>query len=220
MKELTIKASLRDKVGKAEAGRLRRKGMVPCVLYGVEKDSVALMIVRKDLEKLLSQTRSVFNVDYENKQQPSVVKEIQYHPVRGDILHVDMQRVQAGQEINVTVPINFVGNAPGVKAGGIFQEIRSELEITCLPKDIPEEIVVDISLLEIGDSIHISELKLENITIRAEAESTLCLVAVPKKLEELLPEEEEEEVEEEEAEPEVISKGKEEEEEEESKKEE
>jgi large subunit ribosomal protein L25 len=215
MQEHKIKASLRDNVGKAEAKRLRRKGMIPCILYGIEEDSVPLMVVRKDFEKLLSQTRSVFIVDYDKAQQPSVVKDIQYHPVRGDILHVDIQRVKAGQEINVAVPINFVGNAPGVKAGGIFQELRSELEITCLPKFIPEEITVDISKLEVGDAIHVSDLQLENITIRADAESTICLVAAPKKIEELLPEEEEEEIEEEEAEPEVISKGKEEKEEEE-----
>ena len=208
MKEHKIKASLRDTVGKAEAGRLRRKGMIPCVLYGVEKESVALMVVSKDFEKLLSQTRSVFTVDYEDHQQPSVVKDIQYHPVRGDILHVDMQRVKAGQEINVAVPINFIGDPPGVKSGGIFQELKAELEITCIPKYIPEEIVVDISQLEVGDSIHVSDLKLENITVRADAESTICLVAAPKKIEELIPEEEVEEVEEEEAEPEVISKGK------------
>ena len=211
MQEHKITASLRNKIGKAEAGRLRRKGLIPCVLYGVEEDSVPLTIVRKDFEKLLSQTRSVFTVDYDNNQQPSVVKDIQYHPVRGDILHVDMQRVKAGQEINVAVPINFVGNAPGVKAGGIFQELKSELEITCIPKYIPEEIVIDISQLEVGDSIHVNDLNLENIIIRADAESTICLVAAPKKIEELIPEEEAEEVEEEEVEPEVISKGKEEE---------
>ncbi len=138
--------------------------------------------------------------------QKSVIKEIQYHPVKGDIIHVDFMRIKAGQEIHVTVPLKFVGEAPGIKLGGVFQMIKSDLDISTLPKYMPNEIEVDISEMEIGDTIHISDLNLENITIILEPETTLCSIAMPKKIEEVVEEAEEgEEIEGEEAEPEVIS---------------
>jgi large subunit ribosomal protein L25 len=205
MSELHIKAKIRDSAGKSHARRLRRAGEIPCVLYGIEKDNVQLALPRHEFEKLLSETRSVFVVDYGDTKQRTVVKEIQYHPVKGDMIHVDLIRVKAGQELTVSVPLSFVGNAAGVKMGGIFQEIRAELEITCLPKYLPNELEIDISHLEIGDSIHVGDLKFDHITIDAEPELSICSIVVPKKVEELLPEAEEEEGEEEEAaEPEVI----------------
>jgi large subunit ribosomal protein L25 len=206
MSELHIKAKVRESSGKSHARRLRRSGQIPCVLYGIEKDSVQLSLPQREFEKLLSETRSVFVVDYADKKQRTVVKEIQYHPVKGSMIHVDLIRVKAGQELTVSVPLKFVGNAVGVKMGGIFQEIRAELEITCLPKYLPDELEIDITNLEIGDSIHIRDLNFEHITIHAEPDLTICSIVVPKKVEELLPEAEEEEGEEEEAaEPEVIS---------------
>jgi large subunit ribosomal protein L25 len=208
MQESEIKATLRTTSGTAEARRLRRGGKVPCIMYGVEENTIPLAVDRKELEKLLAEARSVFVVDYEQTKQRSVVKDIQYHPVRGDIIHIDLQRIKAGQEISISIPLKFIGDAPGVKAGGIFQEQYSELDVTCLPKYLPDEIEVDISKLEIGDAIHVSDLNLENITVKAEPETTLCSVAVPKKIEEVVPEEEEEEELEEEAEPEVIGKAK------------
>jgi large subunit ribosomal protein L25 len=175
-------------------------------LYGVEKDCVALSINKKELDKLLSETHSVINVKFDGNEQKSVFKEIQYHPVKGDIIHVDLQRIKAGQEISVSVPIKFVGEAPGIKTGGLFQTIKSELDISTLPKYLPNEIVIDISSLEIGDTVHVSDLQLENITIHLDTEELICSVILPKKVEEPVEVEEElEEVEEEAEEPEVIS---------------
>lgn len=205
MKESQLSARLRQDKGKGPSRRLRRKGEVPCVLYGIEKDSLKLSINRKELEKLLGEAHSVIEINYDDTKQSAVIKDIQYHPVRGDIIHIDLQRIKAGQEISVAVPLKFVGVAPGIKMGGIFQELKSELEITCLPKYIPNEIEVDVSMLNIGDAIHISDLNIENIIIRADKKTTLCSVAAPKKIEEVVTAEVEEEEEEEEAEPEVIS---------------
>jgi large subunit ribosomal protein L25 len=205
MQESQLKARLREGTGKGPSRRLRRKGEVPCVLYGIKKDTIKLSINRKELEKLLGEAYSVIEIIYDNIKQSAVIKDIQYHPVKGDIIHLDLQRIQAGQEITVAVPLKFVGVAPGVKMGGIFQELRSELEITCMPKYIPNEIEVDISEMNIGDAIHISDLNLENISIRADKKMTLCSVAAPKKIEEVVTAEEVEEEEEEEVEPEVIS---------------
>ena len=207
MSEPVLNAELRQITGKAESRRIRTTGRVPCILYGVEKDSVSLTVNRKEFEKLMSETRSVFVVDFKEKQQRSVVKEIQYHPVRGEIIHVDLLRVKAGQEINVSVPLKFSGESPGVKVGGVFQELKTDLDITCLPKYMPNDIEIDISELNIGDSIHVSDLQLDNITVKNDPSTSLCPVVPPRKIEEVEPEtdEELEEEEEETAEPEVIT---------------
>lgn len=205
MSEPNIKATIRESVGKSHARRLRRKGEIPCILYGVEKDTVRLSISHRDFERLLSETRSVFIVDFGDTKQRSVIREIQYHPVKGDMIHVDFLRVKAGQEINVSVPLKFIGNAEGEKLGGVFQELKVDLEITCLPKYLPDNLEIDISELDLGDSIHVSDLNFENITIKAEPSTAVCTVAMPRKIEEELPVEgEEEEIEEEDAEPELV----------------
>jgi large subunit ribosomal protein L25 len=209
MSEQELKATTRVDIGKANVRRLRRTGFVPCTIYGVEDKSVSLTINRKELEKLLSEAHSVIKLTNDGNEQRCVIKEIQYHPVKGDIIHLDLQRIKAGQEIQLSVPIKFVGEAPGVKVGGVFQTIRAELDISTLPKYLPNEIEIDISTMELGDSMHISDLKLENITINHDLDSSICSIVLPKKVEEPIAEEEEGEeleVEEEEAaEPEVIS---------------
>ncbi len=208
MHEPEITAEIREHKGKSFARKLRRSGEIPCVLYGIKQESVPLKMNRREFEKLLVETRSVFVVHYGATKQRSVVRDIQYHPVKGDIIHVDLQRIKEGQEITIAVPLTFVGNSPGVKMGGIFQELRSELEVTCLPKYLPNDIEIDISGLSIGDSIHVEDLKLEHLTIEDDLQTALCSVVMPKKVEEITAEEEEEELEEGEAEPEVITKSK------------
>jgi large subunit ribosomal protein L25 len=207
MSELHIKANKRESVGKSHARRLRRLGDIPCTLYGAEEKSVSLSVSRHEFEKLLTETRSVFVVDVDGAEQRAVVKDIQYHPVKGLMIHVDFMRVKAGQEINVSVPIKFTGTAEGEKMGGVFQEIKSELDITCLPKNMPDSLEIEISQLDVGDVIRVSDLNFENITINAEENALICTVAIPRKIEEEAEVEgEEEEIEEEEgAEPEVIT---------------
>jgi large subunit ribosomal protein L25 len=215
MSEFALNATVRKEIGKSAVGRLRRSNQIPCVLYGAEEDAICLSINKKELNKLLSESHSLINLNYDDKQQTSVIKDIQYHPVKGDIIHVDLQRVKADQEIHISVPLKFVGIAAGVKTGGIFQELKTQLDITCLPKYLPDELEIDTSSLEIGDSIHVKDVSFENITINDEPDSTICSVVIPKKVVETV--EAEEGAEEEAAEPEVITAraGEEEEEEEE-----
>jgi large subunit ribosomal protein L25 len=220
MAELELSATIREGLGKANVGRLRRTGDIPCILYGVEKDTVSLAINKKELEKLLSSSHSVIKIKYDDLEQRAVIKEIQYHPLKGDIMHIDLQRIKAGQEIQISVPVKFIGTAPGEKLGGVFQTLKSELDISTLPKYLPGEIEIDISKMELGDTLHIKDLNLENIKINHDPESSICSIQLPKVVEEPVAEEEEaEEIEEEEgAEPEVItSKEKDEEESEEKK---
>lgn len=211
MSEQELNAVTRAETGKANVRRLRKTGFVPCTIYGVDDRSVSLTINRKELEKLISEAHSVIKVVNEGNEQRCVIKEIQYHPVKGEIIHLDLQRIKAGQEIQLSVPIKFIGEAPGVKMGGVFQTIRSELDISTLPKYLPDEIEIDISSMELGDTLHISDMNLENITINHDPESSICSIVLPKKVEEPVAAEEEEEgealeaEEEEAAEPEVIS---------------
>jgi len=206
MQEVQLNAKLRETSGKGHARRLRRSGDVPCIIYGIEEASLSLSVNKKELKKLLSSAHSIIEVNYNNTKQQAVIREIQYHPIKGDIIHVDLLRVKAGQEVRVSVPLKFVGISPGVKMGGVFQELKAELEISCLPKFLPNEIEVDISTLDIGDAFHVSDLDLENITVEEDDKTTLCSIAIPRKIEEEVPAEMAEEAEEEEeAEPEVIS---------------
>ena len=208
MNVLQLQAQVRTKAGKRASRRLRRGGNVPCVLYGVNDQVINLTVNERELTKILSGDHALIDLMVDGTNQNSVVKEIQYHPVKGNIIHVDWLRVQAGVEITVSVPLKFAGTAVGVKAGGIFQELKAELEITCLPKDLPEFINVDISKLEIGDSIHVRDLNLESVTIKDDEDSTICSIILPKKTvetEEVTGEELEEA---EETEPEVIGKEK------------
>ena len=210
MSESHLTTEIRAGRGKAEARRLRNSGRVPCVLYGVERDVHAFSVNERDLRKVLSSHQSMISLDLNGKEQETVIKEIQYHPVKGDILHVDFQRLKRGQEVTLSIPLKFVGESPGVKMGGTFQELKIDISITCLPRYLPQEIEIDISEMEIGDSIHVKDLSFENITFNDDLETAICSVAAPRKQEEEVAEEEEEAAAEEgeEAEPEVISKGK------------
>lgn len=213
MSNVQINAEIRDDYGKASVGRLRHTGKVPCIMYGVDDTTIALSVEQLAIEKLISSSYSIIDLNYDGKTQGVVVRDIQYHPVKGDIIHVDFMRIKAGQEIKISVPIRFVGESEGVKIGGVFQELKSELAIITLPRNMPEDIEIDVSALEINDAIHVSDVVIENITIEDEPTDTICSVVPPKKIEEpeVTTDEEGEEIEgiegeeEEQKEPEVIT---------------
>jgi len=210
MSNVQLNAEVRDGHGKAIAGRMRRSSKVPCIMYGVDDTTVSLSVDSLEVEKMLSGSHSVIDLKYDGQMQGVVIRDIQYHPVKGNIIHVDFLRVKAGQEIKISVPLKFIGDSEGVKLGGVFQELKSELAIITLPKHLPELIEVDISALNVNDAIHVKDLIVENFTIEDDPADTVCSVVPPKKVEEPLVSDEEEgeelETEEEEAtEPEVIT---------------
>ena len=134
-----------------------------------------------------------------------IIREIQYHPVHGTILHIDFMEVKKGQKLTMTIPVQFEGNPHGVKEGGMLDKIRQEVEISVLPKDIPNFIPINVDNLELGDSLRVKDLEVENFEILTEADSILCRVEIPRAPVEEETEEAEEEFEEEAAEPEVIT---------------
>ena len=192
MSNVQLNAEVRDGHGKAVVGRIRRGGMVPCIMYGVDDTTVSLAVDSLQIEKMLSASYSVINLKYDGQLQGVVVRDIQYHPVKGNIIHVDFLRVKAGQEIKISVPVRFIGESEGVRLGGVFQELMSEIAIVTLPKNLPEVIEVDISELNVNDAIHVKDLVVENFTIEDDPTDTVCSVVPPKKIEEEVVAEDEE----------------------------
>jgi large subunit ribosomal protein L25 len=134
-----------------------------------------------------------------------LIREIQRHPVRSEYVHVDFYEIRAGEKLKVNVPVHLIGTPIGVRNGGVLQQVRHELEIECLPSEIPPSFEVDISNLEIGDSLHIGDVDLGGVDILDDLERTICTVAAPRVIEVAEEEELEGEFEEEDAEPEVIT---------------
>jgi large subunit ribosomal protein L25 len=184
MSNVQLNGEVRDGHGKAVVGRIRRDGKVPCIMYGVDDTTVSLAVDSLQIEKMLSASYSVIDLKYDGQLQGVVVRDIQYHPVKGNIIHVDFLRVKAGQEIKISVPVRFIGESEGVRLGGVFQELMSEIAIVTLPKNLPEVIEVDISELNVNDAIHVKDLVVENFTIEDDPTDTVCSVVPPKKIEE------------------------------------
>jgi large subunit ribosomal protein L25 len=203
MSEVILSAEKRVETGKSIARRMRREGTIPGVLYGADVDPVAISIEKLELGRLLRKDHSIINVKVDGKDQQAVIKEIQNHPVSGDVAHIDFMRVTAGQEIAVTIPLSIIGTAAGTKVGGLLSTLMHELQISVMPRFMPDNIEIDISDLEIGDSIRVKDLNLENMTTVTDEEEMILQVTLPRKEEE--PEETDELEESEEQEPEVIT---------------
>ncbi len=187
----TIKAQTRQPGGKGPCRRLRREGRIPAILYGSDIDSVALSVSNYDVEHLfkkVSYAQALLNLTVENGQpfeKMVMIKEVQTDPLSHQYLHIDFYEVKMDQKITATVPVVTQGTAKGVANGGILQIIRRELEVVCFPADIPEHIVIDISNLDIGDAVHVEDIRLEgDIEIPYDVNFAVVTVVSPKMTEE------------------------------------
>jgi large subunit ribosomal protein L25 len=202
----------REATGKEIAKKLRRAGKLPAVLYGEGKPSVSLTVDEKGLLEILkskSGRRSIINFELEGSGQKRfvIVKDYQLNPLDGRLTHADFLRIDMAKTLRVKVPVHTTGEAAGVKQqGGVFELIAHEVEVECLPADIPEEIRIDISALMINQAIHYSDLKLgDKVKLTAhDLEQPLAHVTAPRAAEEEVAPAEGAEA----AEPEVIAKGK------------
>jgi large subunit ribosomal protein L25 len=187
MEQVTIAGALRKGTGKGVARALRRSGNIPAVFYGPETDPLPLQVAKRSFEKILkSQTsdnvlyRLTFPGDQGETVKTVMVKDIQRHPITREILHVDFYEVSMTKPLDVLVAIKVTGKSPGVEKGGILQEASRELEIRCLPGAIPEYIEVDVSGLDIGDSIHLKDLSLpEGVRVLSDPQTTLVTIVPP-----------------------------------------
>ena len=207
MELIELKANIRTKVGNGPARALRREGKLPAVLYGPETNSILLSVGISDVEAALKKGKfgqvllSLVIQNGETMTRSVMIKELQIHPVSKDYLHVDFYEINMDRKIRTNVPVVAKGKSKGVEAGGTLQVVRHELEVSCLPMEVPEVIEIDVTDLEIGDSIHVDEISLKgNIEISSEVNFTIVTVLSPTKVEEeVIEEEEEEELEEGEA---------------------
>ena len=190
MEEIILEVEPRLELGKAKVKDLREKGFIPAVVYAAGKDAQSLKVSKSALLKLVHQHRIeavVINLkvkdDKKHKSKVCLIKEIQYDPVRGDIVHVDFNEISLTKVIKVNVPVVVKGEPIGVKQeGGSLEHILWEIEVECLPTDIPKNIEVDVSQLKLGDSVHIKDLTLPpNVKILNEPSAIVLSVAAPMK---------------------------------------
>ena len=192
-----LTAQSRSTSGKGAARQLRRGGRLPAVVYGRREEAESLALDTHELSRLLSRIHAATTViDLEvdgGKPRPVIIREIQRHPFRPELLHVDFFEIRSDVKIRVQVPIHLSGTASGVEMGGMLQQLRHDVEVECLPGEIPSGFDLDVSDLDIGDAIHMSALDGGEVAILEDSDETICMV-VPPAVEEEPEEPEEEEV--------------------------
>lgn len=207
MEKVLLEARKRSNEKKSSNKSLRREGKVPGVIYSKNVQPISIEVNEGSINPLVftSKTNLIsLNIEGENKLD-CIIKDIQFDPVTDKIVHFDLQEFNVAEKIQIEVPVHLVGSAIGVKEGGIVQQNLHKLDIECLPGDIPDSIEVNISNLKLGDSIHISDLKLTDVEFLNPDESIIVAIAHPKVDKEPLAEEV---TDQEKTEPEVIGKGK------------
>src|ERR1700680_1058913 len=210
---VSFNATARDAVGKGAARTLRRQGQVPAVIYGHGREPLSLSLNARDLDKMLGHIQAestVIEVTVGAQTAKTLIREIQRHPIRRQILHVDFQALVAGEKVTVNIPIVLVGIPEGVRLeGGVLDQTLRELEIEVDPSNIPDHVELDVTNMVIGDSLHVSDIKRpEGVEILDDPETSVAVLAAPRAVIEETPVVEAVEgAAEGAAEPEVIGKG-------------
>ena len=164
--ETVVSAEARSSRGKNEARRVRVSGRIPAIIYGAFKDPVAVSVNPKDILKIIrSKTghNSIFDVEVPGTEKtPVIVADEQYHPVKGTLMHIDLKRIDLTRKLRVSIPVHTKGEPKGVKQqGGVLDVVTKRIEIECIPDDIPDEYIVDVTELMIGNAIRVKELALK-----------------------------------------------------------
>jgi large subunit ribosomal protein L25 len=187
LEQINLNARVRKTTGNSPARSLRREGRIPAVLYGPKTEPVLLSIDSKEFEKIVKKTTIgsvLLNLQIQNgktESHPAMVKELQTHPVTQRFLHVDFYEVDMQRKIKVMVPVVVRGKAKGIEEGGLLQIVCREIEVLCLPTEIPEAFEVDVSDLDIGDAIHLEDIQtVGDIEIVEETNVTVVTVLAPK----------------------------------------
>src|SRR5947209_1456378 len=182
---VSLSASPRQATGKGGARQARFRGKVPAVIYGHGRDTQPLELEAKALEKALTgiePASTIIELAVDGKAAvKTLIREIQRHPLRPDIIHVDFYEIHAAEKVKLKVPVHLVGNPDGVRnAGGVLDQVTREVEIEVLPENIPDRVELDVTALKIGDSLHVRELTIPNAKILTEADLTIATVVPPR----------------------------------------
>ncbi len=212
---VSLAAQPRNTAGKGPARQMRMVGRIPAVVYGRGRDPESLSVSAADVDKLLAthaRASTIIALAIDGDPVKVLIRDVQRHPLRRDITHLDFYEIHEGESITVTVPIHLEGSPDGVRnAGGTLDQVLREVQIAVLPRHIPERVELAVTELTIGQSLHVRDLVIENANILTDGEMTICSVIPPRVEEEVEPVEgavEEEEQEDESAEPELIRKPK------------
>jgi large subunit ribosomal protein L25 len=181
---VSLSASPRQATGKGGARQARFRGKVPAVIYGHGRAAQPLELEAKALEKALQgidPASTIIELSVDGTPVKTLIREIQRHPVRPDIIHVDFYEIHAAEKVKLRVPVHLVGNPDGVRnAGGVLDQVTRDVEIEVLPENIPDRLEFDVTALKIGDSVHVRDLVIPNAKILTEAELTIATVVPPR----------------------------------------
>jgi large subunit ribosomal protein L25 len=183
--DATLKAKPHTETGKSRTRKMRAAGHVPAVVYGHGEQTRLLALEAHELELLFARVHwenTVIKLDIEGERGDvrALVREVQSHPYRPQVLHVDFQQIHAGELVHVQVPVRLIGNAPGARAGGVLMQPLTDLEVWCTADRIPDHLEVDVSGLQIGDSLHVRDIPLpEGVETQTDDDQTVCSVTPP-----------------------------------------
>ena len=184
--QLTLSAETRDRAGKGASRELRRQNRIPAVIYGNKKDAEMIHVEEKALVKLLMTghfMNSMIEIDLGGKKQMALPKDVSFHPVSDRPTHVDFFRIAKGAKVEVNVPVIFINEeaSPGLKRGGVLNVVRHELELVCEADKIPDDIQIDVTGFDVGDSIHISNVTLPAGSVSAitDRDFTIATIVAP-----------------------------------------
>ena len=204
MKGLPLKCEIRHLKGSRNANRLRRQGFVPAVIYGMGEDNISLKILKHELSQIMHSKSGehalvelhMRDESGEEKKLLALIKEVQHNPVTDLIIHADFEHVQADRPVSFKLHIEFIGIPEGVHKGGIFTPHFHELEVLCTPKNAPEFVELDVSGIDLSDSIHVKDIKIPNAELLMDEEEVIASVVKPRGVTEVEEVEEVEELEE------------------------
>lgn len=183
-KQVKLTAQTRTGLGRSAVRKIKQAGQVPGVIYGAKQAPLHLQLVAREVREVLSHATGehlLVELDIAGQKNLALIQEVQHHPLRGDVLHVDFHAVSADETLTAAVPVETVGEAFGVKNGGGLLEVQlHSLEVECLPKDLPDVIRVDVSALKVGQAIHVRDLELPaGVKPAVDGELTVVRVAEP-----------------------------------------
>lgn len=176
MKNIELKAQRRETFGKKEAKKLHREEMIPAAIYG-NGETVHFSVGIKDVKPLIYSPNSyIVNIDIDGKHELGVMREVQYHPVKEQILHIDFYRAVPGKEVAIDIPVRLTGSSIGVKQGGKLSMMKRKLHVKGILENLPDELPVDITELELGKSVFVGDLTFEGLTVLTPATTAVAAV--------------------------------------------
>jgi len=185
MKVYKLKAQIRENLGSSYTKKYRQNGLIPAVAYGRNENNLHLLISEKDIYKLLKEIgeeTAIIEIEYDNTSKRAFIQEIQRDIITGKIIHIDFHIIHAKEKVSVSVPVVVIGkeNSPGIKKGGILEIHLHSIDIKAFPENIPGHIEIDISNLDIGQSVHIKDLKIENVEFEQSLEEVILSITAPR----------------------------------------